>query len=287
MLIFQSSKRGLRQWIERTEVRLNVLRLCARRPYTLPELSRVSLQKTPRLEISHYGELSEINVTVAIGECKKRELLVKVGERPSPAAKEGYIEVLRTTLLAFLASPKLALLEPEAYSAYITRWLSRPLSREHFSASLGELPAVEAERLYRLHRELFLLFPGYLHHSFASFAERPGLERAELGGATPKERKRIFGEYYFKGIVSAEEAHDPPRIGLAELLRLARCRIGRERPRLSEEVLGSLSRGQRLKLGILLAAARWPVAMPQERLSVAPLEEEALLPGRLGPIFAI
>lgn len=253
-------------------MRLNVLRLCARRPYTLTELSRVSLQKTPRLEISHYGELSEINVTVTIGECKKRELLVKVGERPSRTTKEGYLEVLRTTLLAFLTSPKLALLEPEAYTAYITAWLCRPPSRAYSATSLGRLPAAEAERLYRLQRELFLIFPGYLHRSFASFAERPGLERAELSGATPEERKRIFGEYYLAGIISAEEAGHRPRIGL-------------ERPRLDERV--PLPRGQRLKARLLLALAHWPTVVPQERLPIAPVEEEVFLEDRLGPILAI
>lgn len=287
MLIFQSSKGDLRKWIERTEVRLNVLRLCARRPYTLPKLSQVSLQKTPRLALSHYGELSEINVTVAIGECKKRELLVKVGERPSGAAKEGYIEVLRTTLLAFLVSPRLALLEPEAYTAYIGEWLSRPPSRGYFSASLGDPSAEEAARLYQLQRGLFLTFPGYLHHSFASFAERPGLERAELGGATAAERQRIFGEYYLKGIVSAEEAEAPPQIGFLKLLQVPRQRIGLERPRLDERALASLSWGQRLKAKLLLALARWPAASPPECLPIARLEEEVFLEDRLGPFFAI
>jgi len=287
MLIFQSSKKELRQWIERTEVRLNLLRLCARRPYTLPELSRVSLQKTPRLALSHYGELSEINVTVTIGECKKRELLVKVAERPSRATKEGYLEVLRTTLLAFLASPKLSLLEPEAYTAYITAWLSRPQAREYFSASLGGLPTAEAERLYRLQRGLFLTFPGYLHSSFAAFAEQPDLEKAELGGATPAERQRIFGEYYLAGIVSAAEAGHPPRIGLLQLLRLARQRIGLDRPPLDERAPVPLPRGQRLKVKLLLAMAHWPAVVPQERLPIAPVDEKALLAERLGPIFAL
>ncbi|MFQ6116825.1 MAG: hypothetical protein ACE5LQ_01005, partial [Candidatus Bipolaricaulia bacterium] len=134
-------------------------------------------------------------------------------------------------------------------------------------------------------RELFLIFPGYLHRSFASFAERPGLERAELGGATPEERKRIFGEYYLAGIISAEEAGHPPRIGFAKLLRLARQRIGLERPRPDERV--PLPRGQRLKVRLLLALARWPGVEPGERLPIAPVEEEAFLEDRLGPILAI
>jgi|GEM_PF-2047195 len=287
MLIFQSSKEDLKRWIERTEVRLNILRLCARRSYTLPELSQVSLREVPRLELSHYGELSEINATVAIGECKKRELLVKVGERPSRATVGGYIEVLRTTLFAFLMSPRLALLEPEAYTAYITNWLSQPWARERFLSSLEGLSEGEAERLYRLQRELFLTFPGYLHSSFASFAERPGLEKAELGGATAAERQRIFGQYYLAGIITAEEAKRPPRIGFPKLLRLARQRIRLDRPRLDEGAPAPLSRGQRLKVKLLLTMARWPASSPQEHLSVAPIEGATLLAERLGPIFAL
>jgi hypothetical protein len=297
MIIFQTSKRELRHWLERTEVRMNILRLCARRPYTLQELARIDLEGTPRLQVSHRGTLAEINVSVGIGECLRRELLVKVGEKPHPSLREGHMDLLRTTLLAFLLSPALARLEPEAYTAYVSSWLARPESRERFLLSVKWLPEAEASLLYRLQWELFLTLPEYLYWSFASFASRPELEQLDLGGATAAERQRIFGEYYVAGLITAGEASEPPRLGFPQLLRLGRARIGlnqssfqrflRENREGIARVLSRLPLRQRTKINLLLRAAAQPSAKLSDPLVVAPPEEEALQVGRLGPLFPL
>lgn len=296
MIIFQTSKRELRRWLERTEVRLNILRLCARRAYTLPELAQIDLRETPRLRVCHRGTLAEINVSVGIGECLRRELLVKVGEERHSTLREGHMDLLRTTLFAFLLSPALALLEPEAYTAYVSSWLAQPEPRERFFLSLKGLPEAEAAWLYRLQWELGLILPEYLHWSFASFASRPELEQLDLSGATAAERERIFGEYYVAGLIASEEA-SRPQLGLAQLLRLGRARIGLNWPRwrgfLQENdkettrVLSCLPLRQRAKLRLLLGAAARPIPMVADPLVVAPPERAALQVGRLGPIFSL
>ena len=93
-MIFLTTKRAMRQGIAQSELRLNLLRLCAREPHTIHEL-------------------------------KSRALLVRVGKVPDPIVSGGTTELLRTSILAFLVSPELAWAEPRAYEVYLRAWFER------------------------------------------------------------------------------------------------------------------------------------------------------------------
>ncbi|MFQ5795377.1 MAG: hypothetical protein ACE5JP_10045 [Candidatus Bipolaricaulia bacterium] len=207
MIILQSSRQEFRRWMLRTEVRLNILRLCARRAYTLPELARVSLAKTPGLTVSRYGALSEINVTVIIGEGKDRELFVPIGRVPLPGTSAGFTEQLRTSLFAFLVCPDLAALEPIAYTHYLNRWFAESIVRDRFEGLLRRtVPSLgvdDRQIIYELHKRVALVFPVFLNHCFASIAER--LSGGERVDASSADRKRIFGTYHLTDLPVMED----------------------------------------------------------------------------------
>jgi hypothetical protein len=122
-MIFLTTKRAMRQGIAQSELRLNLLRLCAREPHTIHEL--IHAPEYPGIRISLFSIQSEINVSVELGELKSRALLVRVGKVPDPIVSGGTTELLRTSILAFLISPELAWAEPRAYEVYLRAWFAR------------------------------------------------------------------------------------------------------------------------------------------------------------------
>jgi hypothetical protein len=203
-VIFETSKEELRHWLRgprnHSSVVTNVIRLCMRRPYTLPELAGLSLtdRRATGLPLDYWGSLSEINVTVVIGECRNRELLVEVGEESGRGSGGGAHIQWRTSLLAFFLCPELAVLEPAAYSDYLTAAHSDSEAREfflrQFSARSLKLSELEGSLLFDWQRLLLLSFPSLMEYGFAATSERPGL--GEVPEASVKDRQRIFG-YYF------------------------------------------------------------------------------------------
>jgi len=294
MVIFTTSKGELRRWIERSEGRMNVLRLCARGPCTVERLSSTALSKTPRFRVSVFGMLAEINVTIDVGTFLKRELLVEVERRPDPRCAARHTRYFRTSLLAFSLSPGLALLEPEAYTAYITSWLADPLVRERQQASMPRKLGPLAVPLCDLQRELFLVLPGYLREVFCSFSEPRGLEEGTLGGATLPERERIFGEYYLAGVLAADAAKMPSGLTIPQIWRARVNRVGSNQGSLARYlrghagelngVLRHLPTVQRTRIQILIRAAQRKGDSPKPELVVALPPENALLKERLAPL---
>ncbi len=179
--------RAMRRDIARSQLRLNILRICARGARTIHDL--IHAPDYPGIRMSIFSLQSEINVSVELGECKARGLLVRVGEVPDPVAAGGHTELLRTSLLAFLLSPELCRAEPAAYRHYLRAWFASPAVRE----------ALGADREPTL--MLFTAFPELAHRAFY------------FGDGDPGAGRRRFGRYH---IVDLPTAPRPP--GLRELL---------------------------------------------------------------------
>jgi len=204
-MIFSTTLEAIRQGIRESELRMNLLRICARAPRTIHDL--IHAPAYPGIEMSLFSLQSEINVTVELGECKNRGLLVRVGKVPDPIVPGGYTELVRTSLFAFLACPELAYAEPKAYGLYLTSWFALPEVRE----ALGPQP----DQL----RALIWAFPELAHRSFY-VAKAEGAPQVEM----PKDdRRKIFGCYYVEDVPTR-----PEPISTRELLTALR------RPPLSE-----------------------------------------------------
>ncbi|MBC7169998.1 hypothetical protein H5T54_03590, partial [Candidatus Bipolaricaulota bacterium] len=74
-MIFSTTREEVRQGIARSELRLNLLRICARGPRTIHDL--IHAPSYPGIETNLFTIQSEIGVTIELGECKNRELLVR------------------------------------------------------------------------------------------------------------------------------------------------------------------------------------------------------------------
>jgi len=210
MFLFESSTREWRHWIGTGGVTFNTLRVCARRAYTVYELSKIRLYQTPGLSRSVMDVLSEINVTVESGECERRELLATVGTVPDPATSGGMTSLLRTTIFAFLLHPGLARAEPSAYEQYVRAWAALPQTRETFALTVQSqfpnLSELEKTALYEFHWRMGLVFPDYLRSRWLVLRESATLDvPREL---TSIERKRVFGEYYLADLKTIDEISD-------------------------------------------------------------------------------
>lgn len=212
MVLFESSTRQWRRWIGTRGVAFNVLRLCARRAYTVYELSQIKLREAPGLSRSVSDVLSDINVSVIGGEGERRELLVTVGTVPDPATSGGVTYLLRTTLLAFLLSPALAYAEPAAYAKYLQTWAALPQTRAHFSQmARTQFPNLSQRGLLTLYEFAWrasLVFPRYLSTHWVVTQESPSLV-AQLDLAL-QERKRVFGEFFLADVRTIEESSSRP-----------------------------------------------------------------------------
>lgn len=145
-LIFLTTKEAIRRGIAQSELRLNLLRICAREPHTIHDL--IHAPEYPGIKISLFSIQAEINVSVELGELKSRMLLVRVGRVPDPVVPQGTTELLRTSLLAFLLSPELCWAEPAAYELYLRSWLSQNgLNEPAYLALFPRFPCGHLPRL--------------------------------------------------------------------------------------------------------------------------------------------
>ncbi len=207
MVLFEANTHHWRRWIGMRGIAFNVLRLCARRAYTVYELSEIRLRDAPGLSRSVSDVLSDINVSVVVGESERRELLVTVGTVPDPATSGGVTYLLRTTLLAFLLSPALAYAEPDAYKKYLRAWAALPQTRKHFTQlARTKFPDFSQEELLALYELIWrasLIFPRYLSSHWLVAQESPNLDpQLDL---TLEERKRVVGEFFVTDIKTLEE----------------------------------------------------------------------------------
>ncbi|NOX44398.1 MAG: hypothetical protein GXO72_01485 [Caldiserica bacterium] len=174
-MVHVTSMRALRRDIARSELRLNILRICARGARTIHDL--IHAPDYPGIRMSIFSLQSEINVSVELGECKARALLVRVGKVPDPIVPGGRTELLRTSLLAFLLSPELCRAEPAAYGRYLRAWFAAPAVREALGGDWE--PALA----------LFAAFPELAHRAFY------------LGDGDPERRR--FGRYHIRDLPTA------------------------------------------------------------------------------------
>lgn len=254
-MIFLTTMEAIRREIMRSELRLNLLRICARAPRTIHDLIHAPVY--PGIRVSLFSVLSEINVSIELGELKNRMLLVRVGKVPDPIVAGGTTELLRTSLLAFLLSPELCWAEPEAYEFYLRQWFSQD------------------EALNQAQLPFFLAFPELATRSFYvnhAHSEPPAEMPPDL---SESEKIRVFGVYHIGDLPTA-----PRLLGRREILRILR------RP--------ALARGWHLLQaeGLLHRLGFWGwvwtrrvslVPDPPEPYGVAPLAGPELLEGRLRP----
>lgn len=247
-MIYITTREAIRRSLISSELRLNLLRICSRHPRTIHEL--IHAPDYPGIDIGLFSLQSEISVSVELGECKNRGLLVRVGQVPDPQAEGGTTELLRTSLLAFLISPELARLEPAAYRAYIERWIS-------------ESGCSKQEAVLLL--EWLLSYPGLTRKAFYSCCG-PAVDDPYFRG----DPRRVFGSYYI-----ADLPVEPSPLTKRDLWRELRKPplLGKRpaRPRLPLAGLAAL-------LGTLRAGREngWEG-------EVAPLAGPELLGGRLRP----
>ncbi|MGQ9854545.1 MAG: hypothetical protein ACUVTG_14235 [Candidatus Oleimicrobiaceae bacterium] len=269
-MITWTSREEIRRSIAQSELRLNLLRICAREPRTIHDL--IHAPAYPGIETNLFSLQSEINVTVELGECKNRELLVRVGTVPDPIVPGGRTELLRTSLLAFLLSPELAYAEPDAYATYIESWFSCPEVLNDPGITMG--PGTEWVQA------MILAFPELAHRAFwVAHASANGPTELPLD-LTEADRVRIFGSYYIGDL----PIHPTP-LGVRELAAGLRRppllsgwhalkRQGMSHPR------GNL-RG--LVLALHLDRPRRAHGKPSP-YPIAPLAGTELLEGRLRPM---
>ncbi len=265
-MIFSTTREEIRRSISRSELRLNLLRICSREPRTIHDL--IHAPSYPGIVTNLFTLQSEIGVTIELGECKNRELLVRVGRVPDPIVSEGSTELLRTSLLAFLLSPELAYAEPEAYGLYLGAWFASPAVAE----ALGEGQGVT--------RDLFLAFPELAHRLFY-VAEEGATRRAELPFGLPEtEWIRVFGLYHLADLPTG-----PVRLRAREAwAALRRAPLPAGWVRLKDQDLGSLtdSRVRWVVRGAQLLPHR-PIRQGPPPYAIAPLAGPELVEERLRP----
>lgn len=253
MVLFEANTRQWRRWIGARGVVFNTLRLCARRAYTVYELSEIKLRDAPGLTRSVFDVLSDINVSVVVGESERRELITVVGTVPDPTTSGGVTYLLRTTLLAFLLSPALALAEPDAYGKYLRAWVTHLQTHQHFlqhaRARFPELTQSALHALYEFVWRTSLVFPRYLSSHWLVTQESPSLKGSQLD-LTPSERTRVFGEFLLSDVRTLEESSS------SHVLRP----LGKGIPQYAEDFLKWLSTSDRSLMERTLRAERTWVA---------------------------
>lgn len=252
-MIFLTTKEEIRRGIKASELRLNLLRICAREPRTIHDLIHAPVY--PGIRISLFSVQSEINVSVELGELKNRMLLVRVGRVPDPVVPGGTTELLRTSLLAFLSSPELCCAEPAAYELYLRHWLCQN----------GEETLLP----------ILLAFPELATRAFYVADVGPDAPEEMPPDLPEAEKIRVFGIYHIGDLPK-----EPQPLGHLELLRALRG------PALARG--WHLLRRQGLWSGLgpwgwLCTRKPSLVPDPAETYPIAPLSGPELLWGRLKP----
>ena len=261
-MIYESSLAGMRRDIIRSDLRFNLLRICARAPRMIHQL--IHAPTYPGIKKTLFSLQSEINVTIEIGECRNRELLTIVDRMQDPWNSKMQINLSRTTILPFLIAPELCYAEPQAYEIYLRRWFALPSVTNELRES--------AELAFAF----FLAFPEVANRAFYAAASRDELPNEPLDNAGAKQ---LFGWYQLR---------DLPTVPAPQ--RLSRLLAGVHRPPLPagwqlfhrNNQLQELFRGlSRLVLGRKLHR---PAPLPEVEIEVRDLAGPELLAGRLRPI---
>lgn len=260
-MIYDSSLAAMRRDITRSDLRFNLLRICARAPRMIHQL--IHAPDYPGIEKTLFSLQSEINVTIEIGECRNRELLTIVDRVQDPWNAKMQTNLSRTTILPFLIAPEFAYAEPKAYEAYLRAWFALPAVQDE----LGE----GAELLFAL----FLAFPEIAPRAVYVAAPREELPDEPLGDDGGK---RLFGWYRIADLPVSPAPrplgallggiHRRPLPAGAALLK----KIGIERH------LRGISRF------VLSRRFRHPAAAIPQEFEVEPLRGPELLDGRIRPI---
>ncbi len=262
-MIYESSLAGMRRDITRSDLRFNLLRICARAPRMIHHL--IHAPDYPGISKTLFSLQSEINVTIEIGECRNRELLCIVDRVQDPWNTKMQTNLSRTTILPFLLSPELCYAEPKAYETYLRAWFALPQVRQELGNS--------ADLLYAF----FLAFPEMASRSFYAAVSRDELpdEPLDKRGA-----KQLFGWYQLRDLPT-----EPVSQHLTRLL------IGLRRPPLpaglallrAEERLSEITRGAAARLTLTRRLRRAAQLIPQD-FPVEELTGPELLNGRLRPV---
>ncbi len=261
-MIYESSLAGMRRDITRSDLRFNLLRICARMPRMIHQL--IHAPDYPGIEKTLFSLQSEINVTIEIGECRNRELLCIVDRVQDPWNAKMQTNLSRTTILPFLLSPELCYAEPKAYEIYLHAWFALPQVKDELKDSAAILYA------------FFLAFPEIAGRSFYAAAPRDELPDEPLD---ERGAKRLFGWY---------QLHDMPVEPAPQ--HLTRLLIGVRRPPLPAGL--ALLRANREIGGLVRGTGRIALAHRLRRAARVisqdfPVEELAgpeLLGGRLRPV---
>ncbi len=261
-MIYESSLAGMRRDITRSELRFNLLRICARAPRMIHQL--IHAPDYPGIKKTVFSLQSEINVTIEIGECRNREFLTIVDRVQDPWNSKMQTNLSRTTLLPFLLSPELAYAEPQAYEIYLRKWFALPSVTNELKESTELVFA------------FFLAFPEVANRAFYAAVPRDELPNEPLDNAGTKQ---LFGWYQLRDLPTAPAPQ-----------RLSRLLAGVRRPPLPagwellqrNNQLPELSRGvSQLILGRKL---RRPAPPPEVKIEVHDLAGPELLAGRLRPV---
>lgn len=250
-MIFDTTGEAIRQGLVKSELRMNLLRICSRAPRTIHDL--IHAPDYPGIEVNLFSLQSEINVAVELGECKNRGLLIQVGRVPDPVVPGGTTELVRTTLLAFLLSPELARKEPAAYRLYIEAWLEA-----------ADLPG-EAKEGWK---ELLVVYPELATKAFFS-RSGPKLDDPYFQG----DPRRVFGCHHIRDLPTV-----PHPFSSRDLRWVVK------RPPL----MGGFPLVLRGSLVGRLAWLKWKAVRsrpsPETSLEVEPLSGPELFPDRLRPV---
>jgi len=247
-VIFESSLGKTRQAITRSDLTMNLLRICARSPQTLRQLVRTP--SYPGIDAKVHSARTELSVTAAVSDARHHGLVARVGLAVDPTTPQMHAERLRTTLLAFLTCPDLAALEPTAYTAYIDAWFALPAIRRRLGTR------------HETTRALFLAFPEIAPRSIY---------------AVSTHTEALFGWYRLTDLPLR-----PTRVMLARLL------AGVHRPALpaGRRALAALLGTDAFK-GVARRSIERRLAVPADRsdnrVDVVPPNVRALFPERLRP----
>ena len=250
-MILASSLKETRQMILRSDLTIDLLRICSRAPQTLRQLVRTP--NYPGIDAQVHSMRTELSITAAVSDVRHHGLIARVDLVEDPIYPRMHAERLRTTLLAFLACPELAFQEPTAYTAYIDGWFSLPMVLRQLE-----------DRCQPVHA-LFLAFPQLAH-------------RAIYAPGNREPSAQVFGWYRLCDL--------PTRPGHPKLVRTL---AEDHRPALpaGRRVLYRLLREDGTFRGLTRRLIERRLASPRDEeetdVEALPPEVPALLPGRLLP----
>ncbi len=264
-MIYASSLAEMRRDITRSDLRFNLLRICARAPRMIHHL--IHAPDYPGIETTLFSLQSEINVTIEIGECRNREFLTIVARVQDPWNAKMQTNLSRTTILPFLLAPELAYAEPQAYATYLRAWFALPAITDEVGKSVDLMYA------------LFLAFPELVPRAIYAAAPRGELPNEPLDAIGARQ---LFGWYQLRDLPTTPTY--PHLSHLIATLRRPPLPAGWRLLRSGKQVQGLLHGMARLAYAHKL---RRPAPPPPVEVEVRGIAGPELLTGRVRPtLFA-